>query len=171
MAKRVWTERIPYLRWLMNYAGLDDSDIPIRVQYMLNDLFRVEFVPVNPMDINRAKNGLVLREYYIDIQKNVIVSSIPSDMDCTVLEMLIRLAFDISDMTEGFVKDASPRYWVLEMLKNNGLYYNRDYSIEDLKNPELFRGDSLFPGVKKGNKDGEIWQKMMGYLVSNFNYV
>lgn len=143
---------------------------------LLEKLFETEFYFINPMDENRAADGIDLRdrfayEYRIDI--------LDIDADpCSILEMMVALAYRceetiMDDMDYG---DRTGQ-WFWNMIVSLGLGQMTDNNYdEDKVNYILKRfldrrydrtgkgGLFTIPRCKYDLRDEEIWYQMCWYL-------
>lgn len=171
-----------YFKWLLGLVGL--VGLPDREFYHLSrELFRVPFRWELPNDDNREADGLELRSRYPgrdDLEEYI-------DGPCTTLEMLIALAFRMSDTMSTTGNDDQSARWFRELLNNLGLtdfpnegFHENPYYTEEIR--EIL--DRLFGRkyARNGSKGGlfpvfqnrqdqrriEIWYQMMGYLEEHY---
>lgn len=142
-----------------------------RYNLLLNKLYSENYAPRLNRDINRALDGLQLREFYC--------SDDMDDSPCSLLEMCIALSGRF-DGNAGFDPDeVYDNFWIL--MKNIGLdYYSDDrYSerevwgilkiLQDRTYDFSGRG-GLFPlkRPKKDQRNVEIWDQMQAWKMENF---
>lgn len=196
---------ISYIEFLGNITGRGDE-----YSMLLEQLHGIEFFSLVPNDDNRGSDGVRLRDLYLDEVGPQGASSLPVDeyssftdmfvgndsAPCTVLEMLIGVAFRIEfDMSGGrYGRPSGEWFWVLmdnlglEMCDNVvlGQQEARDYVNEKIDILLNRRYDSdgnggLFPlkansksvttGGQKCHKDQrrvEIWYQMSAWIIENY---
>lgn len=147
-------------------------------------------------DENRALDGLRLREDYLINELHINLSSDFGKAflgkSTTVLEMLLALSFrcDLEYVGDGSGKEKSHLFWL--MLENLGLleFSNRKFRYEKVesilrnwldRNYDAAGNGSIFPLKRKhfdpekqqileeiDQRNREIWDQMMPYLMENF---
>jgi len=151
---------------------------------LLEHLHSQEFSWFIPNDDNRAYEGKNLREKYCN-EIGIDYHCEDFDYECTMLELIIGLAYRCESMLVDRRDSLSVREWFWKLITNIGLedcsddvYYNMgavDY-IEVVIDRIISRtyqrsGNSgLFP-LKKSKKDQrkvELWYQMSEYLVENY---
>lgn len=164
-----------YFYWL---ASLVDTDPNRDYSGLLMELHSIEFSPdtaiLIPNDDNRIEDGLALRDRFKEATGCKVCSYL--DGPCTVLEMLIALAYRIEDVIgNGHVYS----FW--EMMQNLDLDKYNDDSISEIGNADdiddkidelLNRTYSrngvggLFPLTHpdRDQRKVEIWYQMGAYL-------
>lgn len=141
---------------------------------LLFQLYSTTYEYAFVMDMNRAKGGESLRSIYA-MEYGLFTDDVYQG-PCTVLEMLIRLADNLSYNTEG---DAVTWFW--RLISNLGLLvmtdekYDENYISEKLNiwmNHEYGKnGDgSLFPlhNPIVDCRTMEIWDQMNAYILENY---
>ena len=171
--------RVLYFRWLL--SKLDRSQVK-KYSSLLMHLFKQTFMEHEsvPMDVNRARDGVALRKYFInsdDRYDDNVLESIKYD-DCSWLEMLIALAERIDDQIM-FDMNVGNRtnYWFWLIIDQMRLseYNENNYIYEKVR--EILRNLELRK-YKNGGKDGifrckkdvrkvEIWYQMMEWFNEN----
>lgn len=142
-----------YLNWLIdqidNVPNVDWNDYHL----LIRELYKTTFIwseetPELAMDINRAKDGLYLRERF-DYETGLTISEYFEEIgkDCSVLEMMIALAIRIENDIMGEGKDLYGR-WFWHMIKNIRLAKMDDYSFDEVKVRGILR-DLLYRDVTK----------------------
>lgn len=140
-------------------------------------LHRVEFFSLIPNDDNREEDGKQLRKTFIDEEGQHALSQ--SDYGpCTVLEMLIALAFRLEFETaqSRWEKTTCEWFWILidnlgliecgnrtdEIKIKVGIFLNRHYNSDG--------NGGLFPlkNPKKDQRRVEIWYQMSAYIIENY---
>jgi len=138
---------------------------------LMQTLYSTEFVPIIPMDDNRACDGLSLREHFSEGYTN--------SRNCTVLEMLIALAGRFEGNSGFDQDDAYNNFWT--MIQHLGLdrYSDNRYSDYEVRRILYiftnrtydFNGrGGLFP-LKKPKKDqrkSEIWEQMQAWEIEQY---
>lgn len=151
-------------------------------------LHETEFYSLVPNDDNRGVDGEQLRNHYFDEVGATSPPSLPKDIPdgpCTVLEMIIGVAFRLEFELLGgqYERPAADWFWVL--IDNLGLTGYTDqkmgygiYILEVkaaveclLERRYLEDGDGgLFP-LKRPRKDQrrvEIWYQMSAWVIENY---
>lgn len=163
-----------YFEWMCSLVAGKKRD-----QRLLMHLHDVAFVYIIPMDGNRAEDGIELR-YRFGRENGYderIVAAYLDDRDCSVLEMMIALAFRCEDvMYDPDAGDQTTR-WFWTMIDSLGLsnmsdeHYNKQYvdaTIDILLNRQYERnGEGGLFTVKNCDVDMrsiEIWYQMSRYL-------
>lgn len=174
--------RDDYFNWLCNLVDADDPDDGYLslMDMMFNMDFDKHTAILIPNDDNRIIDGLDLREDYFDEM------NYPGDPykilrgPCSVLEMLVALAYRIADNYISMTAEE----WFWEMLRNLGIADCTDDEfhgagkraevrkiLRNLRNRKYDRNGlgGLFP-VKDAPRDQrkiEIWSQMNQYLIEN----
>lgn len=176
-----------YFEWLYQLV-CDDRYGGDKASYrrLLSYLFTQEYIP-NPRMIHddaRAANGIDLR-YEFGYLKHIDSRTIASLLDvtpCSMLEMIVALAFDIEAIAADAEVGNRVGQWVWEMLKNLGLagmndrYFNEPLTRRILKefmnNDYAKNGDgglfilrTLSPNEDIRTKD--IWWQACHYMNEN----
>ena len=175
-----WNLKSSYLDFLCKIVGRT-----YEYSQLLTFLHGVEFYSLVHNDENRLKDGEHLRENYIDEVGPTRAPSLPNG-PCTVLEMLIGLAFRLEfDLSGGeYERPAADWFWVL--VDNVGLTFYDDYilKVRPEIHPEMGkivlnlldrRYDSdgnggLFPlkNPRQDQKQVEIWYQMSAWIIENY---
>jgi hypothetical protein len=176
-----------YLGWLVDIVwrlGKEAREIESMDLILLEELDRIEFVPLIPNDDNRAADGIELRNTYLDHNRGGILPDIDGK-PCSVLEMLIGLSYRLEFETAQSKWEKSPRTWFWILIDNLGIDYkhNRglttgDYIDKIRESVTLFVErrylssgiGGLFPlkRAKKDQKRVEIWYQMSEYMIENY---
>lgn len=168
-----------YFRWL---ASLVDTDPTRDYLGLLMELHSIEFSPETailiPNDDNRIEDGIALRHRFKEETGCKACSYLNGP--CTVLEMLVALAYRIEDVIgNNYVYS----FW--EMIENLGLDKYDDDSISEIGNADdiddkitellnrtyAYNGvGGLFPLTDPPNdqRKVEIWYQMGTYLGENY---
>ena len=168
-----------YKKWL--YHEVIDSK-PKRKEYdkLFDTLFDTPFKIIHPYDENRAMDGIECRWIF---SSQYGVEDIPEleGVPCSVLEMLISLAFKMFNITDNPEDDFSPGFWFWEMIDNLGLIDQSNGKFSKSKvskilyifNNRLYdadgRGGNIFILYEYDIRKKEIWWQMCHYLDSYLN--
>lgn len=167
-----------YRMWLTSFIQDGVGNI---LQYgkLLRKLHDTPFKFCIYRDVNRAKDGLNLRQRFV--QDEGLPSDIFENTPCTVLEMLVALSIRIDDEYIGDPGNPKPGILFWDMIQNLQLFqmvngrFNPYYVIDILNtwmNRE-FEPDgrgSIFP-LRPSSTDVrtlEIWDQMNAYLSENY---
>lgn len=180
--------RQEYFAYLCSLVHADDPDCTF--SKLMLTLFNMEFVWNIDNDVNRAEDGLSLRSDFARLYcdgdedfKDWLYSSSP----CSVLEMLIALAYRIDeDIMWNPTKGNRVLQWFYEMLENLGLdglsddnwvYPDSDFRVKDIVIRMLDRTytrngfGGLFPltdGRCEDQRKIEIWKQMNTYFIEKY---
>lgn len=151
--------------------------------FLLHELQEREFYALIPNDDNRASDGLQLRDNYID--EGGAAQALPSG-SCSVLEMLIGLAYRLVLETEGsrWEKSVDVWFWILiDNLSLSNLLKSTPISQQDFSDKIEWVITNLLEREYKSNGEGglfplrhttqdqkrvEIWYQMTAYVVENY---
>lgn len=175
------TERIEnventYFDWMVNIVCRDTLSKDISYRRLLSLLHSMEFKYSITMDENRMKDGLSLRYRFGYCEHNMELSNL-IEGPCSVLEMMIALAFRCEEiMDDPRYGDRMPQ-WFWMMIANlglNGMYdtnFNKKYVIAQV---EHFLNHEYAPDGKGGlfvvrhsyqdMRTIEIWAQMQEFL-------
>ena len=176
-----------YFRWLCNLIGVFTPGQPC-YKKLARVLSRVPFYSDVARDSNRAKDGLFLREIFLDEDPEAARygSFDISGKPCSMLEMCVALAKRLTEITVTGSDDGySLKKFFWEMMGNLGLE-NLDDSSFDEGSEDYIRhvvtrlcerrygydgSGGLFPlrNPPKDQRDVEIWYQMSYYLQENYN--
>lgn len=165
-----------YKEWLIEIIN---EDRPIkRASYskLLNTLFDTPFEYIHEYDYNRQIDGEELRNIYIYDGGDEEISK--WNEQCTVLEVLIALAFKMQQMTVTPTIDYSVGYWFWVMISNLGLgrMSNGNFNKHKILNTlNIFmnrkyryngEGGNIFIIVNSNEdlRELEIWHQMCHFL-------
>jgi hypothetical protein len=176
-----WEEIQDYFLWLVNIIEVEGSEH--YCTEFLWTLFRREFYWSVPNDNNRAEDGKKLREAFLRDNGLSIYSYYYGYLDgpCSVLELLIGLAYRIDFILMSSDNEPRVHKWFWEMVDNLKLEQcsdNDPYIKEKMsKNHELisvfldrkydrFGNGGIFPlkHYTSDQREVEIWYQMMTYL-------
>lgn len=166
-----------YFRWLVSKLGPRAVDY----QLLLKQLYLMEFFwneKSNPMDGNRAADGVQLREDFYE--EEFIDPSMTIEGPCNVLEMLTALSYRIEMSITGVPGQTKPEKWFWIMLENLDLLKCKDDSFDTgyveqqvgkwLKRDITRNGKGgIFPlkRIKEDQRKVDIWMQMQSYLLEN----
>ena len=172
------TTNDPYLEWLCRKVWAVGQLNNTSYSRLAECLHTQAFRPVlNPLDQNRAMDGLQLRVIFMD--KHGAVGSSSNRGPCTMLELLVALA-----QRMGFVMDRQAAVCFRDILKNLGLSAMTDEAWEKLNGNARTRNamervinrtylpsghGGLFP-LNHSNEDQrtvDIWYQMQAWLMEN----
>lgn len=113
-----------YFKWMCQLVCIKPYDRRLSYSKLLNHLNDIDFQYILPMDGNRAEDGIALR-YRFGYEKEYADSMVASYLDnrpCSVLEMLIALAFRCEEHIMDN-PDTGNRMgqWFWDMIDNLGL--------------------------------------------------
>jgi len=158
---------------------------------LLRELYGVDFYSLIPNDDNRGEDGKQLRHKFIDeggqqaLSLSGFYMSGQQEEPCTVLEMLIGLAFRLEFEVANSRWERHPSEWFWILIDNLGLSWcdNAAFQEEDTvdfvsrKVAELLQrhykddgNGGLFPlkDPKKDQRRIEIWYQMSAYMLENY---
>lgn len=165
-----------YFDWM--YSLVCDYRMPYKK--LLNHLHSIEFTYTNPMDDNRASDGIDMRYRFAD-ERNYdqrIIAEYLDDKPCSVLEMMVALANRCEEeIMDDFNVGNRTKQWFISMINSLGLkrmtdamfdpafvdevierFLNRDYA------PNGQGGLFTVYGYKRDMRLVEIWYQMNWYL-------
>lgn len=120
-----------YFSWMYDKVCGDRFAECISYRRLLTYLHEVEFVWLLGMDRNRADDGLSLRRRFaVDVgYEDYIVEYI--DGPCSVLEMMLALAFHIEELMDDFRIGDRTAQWFWGMVKSLGLNGMYDTAFDE----------------------------------------
>lgn len=171
-----------YFEWMCQLVCNERYSRGLSYQKLLRHLHNIDFQYVIPMDGNRAEDGIDLR-YRFGYEKSYegpMIASFLDNRSCSVLEMLIALAFRCEEniMNNPDVGNRMDQ-WFWNMIVNLGLG-----SMSDSRFDPKYTDDVIFRFMdRKYKRDGEgglftiehckydmrsveIWYQMNWYLDS-----
>lgn len=174
-----------YFDWLCERVRSDEiNNEGLGYRLLLRRLFDTPFRWFIPNDDNRLKDGLALRDEFIE-EERALGLDVHIENSCSVLEVMISIAERCSSMIPESEEGSNPHMMFWEMLDNLGLLGYVDEMLEDhmyvrevdyiLKRlldrtyTKSGRG-GLFPlkNPKKDQTKVEIWYQMSAYLLENY---
>lgn len=174
---RAWLlRRVGYYHLVGGHNGVLPADA--RYSMLLHTLHNTKFSVVVERDINRIKDGMSLRDEFLD---DVGVADGDFVKPCGILEMLVALAIRVNEEYIGNPDDPHPEYIFWEFLCNLGLDKYDDKHFDEGKIIEIcdtfifreydFNGKGGILPLKRpkvDQRDAEIWSQMMAYLSENY---
>lgn len=170
-----------YFRFLCDLVKRDGFSNRSR---LLKNLHELKFYSLVPNDDNRAEDGKQLREIFCE-REGLQALSLSRLGDCSVLEMLIGLAYRLEDdsLDSYWEKSAANWFWIL--IDNIGLSWCTDSALLEPGNSgdvrtkigilldRTYRSDGeggLFPlrYPKHNQREVEIWYQMSAYILENY---
>ena len=174
---RIKTE---YFSWLVDYVCGDRFADGISYNRLLAYLYEIEFTYLNPMDQNRAENGVGLKysfamtQGYEDEAEEVLDIL---DAPCSVFEMMVALSIQAEDIMDNPTVGDRTGQWFWTMIANLGLGSMRDDKFNKVYVDEVitrFLNREYEPNGKGGLfvirnceydlRDIEIWVQMLWYI-------
>lgn len=173
-----------YFEWM--YRLVHDSRVCRRAPYgnLLRRLYDTDFIYTIPLDGNRAEDGVNLR-YRFGYEHNYSDSMIATYLDdrpCSILEMMIALAFRCEDHIMDSDVGNRTGQWFWNMIENLGLLSMHNYNFDQNRvdraidiflNREYERNGrgGLFTIEHCGRdlRHVEIWYQMCWYLDTILN--
>ena len=165
-----------YFNWLYSKVASVEVPTPSLTFFTLfRDLHSVEFVWLVSGDDNRAEDGLELRRTFIR-QAQLEQEPAWMNLGCSVLEMLIALAYKAEFQTEIEAKDW---FWIFlgnltlaDLHDAVSLEYNVSEIVADVLDQFLWRTydrnghGGLFPleRPKQDQREVEVWYQFHAYL-------
>lgn len=173
-----------YFDWMYNLV-CDGNEERLSYRRLLNYLNNVDFLYINDRDANRATDGINFR-YRFGYEfgySNDIISRELDTRPCSVLEMMVSLAFRVEEqiMCDSDYGDRTSQ-WFWNMIVSLGLGtmndddFDRSYAEEiiyrfmnrDYK-PNGEGGLFTLSNAKEDLRNVEIWYQMMWYLDENYD--
>lgn len=167
-----------YLTWLYSQVAPVKARNPSRTYWeLLRQMYKKEFVWFIPNDDNRVQDGKDLRNEFRDWYGYSRIEDAWMNLGCSMLEMLMGLANQLS-----FVGDGRPVDWFWELLRNLELdtYSDREYDnprtteqVDNILDRVIWRTYSphgrggLFPLLEASTdqRKVELWYQLNSYLL------
>lgn len=166
-----------YFEWLVDIAYRDARVVSYKK--LLRHLHHTDFVVVDPMDDNRAEDGIKLRyrfaHGYLEEDEAEDLLSGP----CSVLEMMLALSIRCEEIMEDPRFGDRTSQWFWEMISSLGLggMYDVNFDICHVKDVLMrFLAREYEPDGSGGlftvrrcaydMRDMEIWHQLLEYLNS-----
>lgn len=156
-----------YLHWLIDQVTTPGA--VKRYDRILKLLYSQPYIPVHPMDENRAIDGIDLRQEWLSLyDKHAYIYDGWCEEPCSLLEMLIglakRAAFTASSMSEP--------EWFHHILENLNLKIDDLSFDENLTSAynmiELLESGEVTPfPTEFVNYQNQLWNQMMEYIDVN----
>lgn len=165
-----------YFIWLCSHVVSVKSRSRARPFWrLLRQLHEKEFVGWFPNDINRVREGQLLRHEFCRIRELTMTTE--TDLGCSMLEMLIALSGRLSFETER-----RPKWWFWHLMRNIGLEnYSDDVAftqeeVDDVLDRIIWRTYSptgqggLFPLEEhpQDQREVELWFQLNAYLLQRY---
>lgn len=162
-----------YLQWL--YALVESARPGHSYDLLFENLYRIQFRTKIDLDLNRAESSLDLKRSFL-VQRGYYIDNYMSDR-VSVLEVLIKLAYDMGDVTSR--PDKVPEFF-FELLENLGIDFTDDeYVPKDEKDTYVYKvcqklinrryssSGFLFPllNPKQDQRKVELWYQMHAYII------
>lgn len=171
-----------YFEWMCQLVCDEQYCQRLSYRRLLSHLHDIDFQFIIPMDGNRAEDGIELRYRfgYENSYENSMISSLLDNRPCSVLEMIIALAFRCEEqiMNDPSIGNRMGQ-WFWSMIKNLGLDSMNDSRFDAVYTDDvIFRfmdrkykrnGEGGLFTVEHGKIDMrsvEIWYQMNWYLDS-----
>lgn len=171
-----------YFAWLYRKIGAVTNRNPERGHWELaKRLYKTKFLDFVPNDVNRATDGIALREEFLDKHPHIEFDSMWMNLDCSMLEMLIALSRRANYHTDDGALSGGALGWFWELMGNvdldqytDAVWSNRclgeiDRVLERINNRTYNtsgRG-GLFPLIHPDldQRKVELWYQMSAYLI------
>lgn len=171
-----------YFAWLYRKIGAVSNRNPERGHWELaKQLYNTEFLYFVPNDVNRAIDGLELRDEFFDKHPNIEYDDIWINLECSMLEMLIALSRRANYHTDDGALSGGVGGWFWELMSNANLSRYTDAIWSDgcleetnriLKriNDRTYNTNGrggLFPLAHPDldQRKVELWYQMSAYLI------
>lgn len=171
-----------YFSWLYRKIGAVTNRNPERGHWELaKRLYSTKFLHFVPNDVNRAVDGMALREEFLDRHPNIEWDQNWMDLECSMLEMLIALSRRANYHTDAGALSGGTLGWFWELMGNvelsqytDAVWSNRcleetDRILNRINNRTYMpsgRG-GLFPLIRpeQDQRKVELWYQMSAYLI------
>lgn len=174
-------EKRQYFNWVSSLCFPNEFE-QSEYSNLLSLLFDIKYEPTMEMDKNRYTDGIYLRYIWAD-DNGIHYDSVDNsfkNMDCSFLEMMIRLAMRMEEILADPKQEDRTNVWFYNMLISLGLnsQTNSNFDVEYILNViSRFNDREFEPNGRGGlftindlNKDMrkcEIWYQMMYYINEN----
>lgn len=183
MTNDIYNLKSTYFDWICSLVSDSKPDKRASYKRLLLYLNSIIFTYTIPMDGNRYEDGINLRYrfgYEHGIEDSIIASYL-DDCPCSVLEMMVALAFRCEEhIMFNPSKGMRPGRWFWEMIHNLGLSEMKDSRFDEryvdgcinrfLDREYTHDGEGglvYIPNSKYDMRTTEIWYQMMRFL-SNY---
>ena len=169
-----------YFNWIYELVCGQDSYNRLSYKKLLTCLFNIEFTYSIYMDKNRAEDGIEFRYHFGNIKgySDRIISKYIDDKPCSVLEMIVALAFRVeNEIMDDSTYGNRTGQWFWNMIVNLGLgkmddnNFNEQYVynvIQDFLHHRYSRDGHgsliVIPNSQDDLRKVEIWTAFMRYL-------
>lgn len=166
-----------YFVWMYELICGDRFSRSISFRKLLSYLHSQEFIYVLPMDENRAEDGVELRHRFALEYSGVMYADEYLNGPCSVLEMMIALAFKIEENMEDPRMGDRTQQWFWNMIVSLGLgsmsdeRFDEEYVYEIVQRflhreyePDGKGGLFTIRGCRDDLRHVEIWHQMCWYL-------
>lgn len=171
-----------YFSWLYRKIGAVTNRNPERGHWELaKRLYSTEFIYFVPNDINRAIDGIELREEFFDRHPNIGYDRNWASLECSMLEMLIALSRRANYHTDDGALAGGTGGWFWELMGNinlsqytDAIWSRRcleetDRVLERINNRTYNTNGKggLFPLTRPDHdqRKVELWYQMSAYLI------
>ena len=165
-----------YFEWLLGIVCRGRFRKNISYRKLLSYLHSIEYRWSLPDDVNRAEDGEEGMRWSF-IYENHITTGYELNDPCSVLEMVMGLAYRCEDIMDDAAKGNRTVQWFWQMINNLGLggmtddrfdekevsfiierFLNREYE------PDGTGGLFVSPGIHTDLRDVDTWTQMLWYL-------
>lgn len=165
-----------YFEWLVEIVRGEDEEY-VDLIPVLDFLFDRRFEWHNTLDRNRVADALLLRRDYAK-EEGCAYPADSKEKECSVFEVLVRLAVDVDDHITGDPEDPHPEIWFWKWLENLGIDdrctgegYDEEYLEQQIS--RWLKGD--FSSLGKGSpfrlhhragdqRKKDMWGQCMAYI-------
>lgn len=177
--KEIQRIRESYFNWLVDKIITDEHEYRSNYTMLFSKLFDEEYYWTIPRDINRAADGVALRERFSrETGEDVAYILDVTEFPCTVLEMMLALAMrcEFEIMSSPDLGDRTDK-WFWTMIVNLGLASMDDYNYdEENVNYILYRwldgnverngggGPFVISNPNRDMRFAELWYQANWYL-------
>lgn len=164
-----------YFNWLRDIVIGDESR---EFNKLMRCLFETTFVPIVPMDENRAAHGVSLRYQFAKEtgHHQAEIAYYLDNQDCSIFEMMVALACRCETIMDDYQQNRTP-VWFWDMVKSLGMDSMTDdvFSLQKAKDiletfnnreyaPNGVGGLFTVPWYEGDLRDLDIWYQMQAYL-------
>ena len=167
-----------YFEWMYDTVSGARFAQGVTYRKLLTFLHDAEYTYFIPYDENRAEDGITLRYHYC-LQHDCTELEWCLDGPCSVLEMMLALAFKCEELMDDLTIGNRTSQWFWNMIVNMGLggmndmnynewlvndvvtrFLNREYE------PDGRGGLFYVRGWDRDMRTAEIWHQLMAYINS-----
>lgn len=166
------SNKVKYFDWLMDIIGAGPDTNYQGRHRLFFFLFKKEYTWVNPMDENRAIDGMGMRDiFYENTGKQSGVTG-----PCSVLEMLVGLIFRMNEDLYGEINEALATKMIVTMLNSmdifecNDSHFDDEYvcvQIDNMMSNNIEpsgKGGLFIVNGKEDMRDLDIWYQCLRWL-------